>query len=147
MPEKAIKELLTELLDSQVTGVLATEKDHQPYTNLIAFSFSKDLKKIFFVTPSNTTKYKNLASNPQVSVLIDTRKNNRNNFSKSSAITVLGTCKETAGDIKTEILQKHSARLPGLKEFLKNDLIAVFEIKVHKYIITNGLDKTNLLVP
>ena len=131
MPEQKTKELLKELLHSQITGVIATEKDHQPYTNLVAFSFSENLKNFFFATPINTTKYKNLAGNPHVSLLIDTRKNNREDFSDSAAVTVLGTCRG----------------LPGLREFLKNEMIAIMEIAVHKYIITNGLNATAEFVP
>lgn len=147
MPEQKTKELLEELLNSQVTGVIATEKDHQPYTNLVAFSFSENLKKIYFATPMSTTKYKNLVGNPHVSLLIDTRKNNREDFSDSTAITVLGICRGLSGIIKDEILGIHSVRLPGLREFLKNEMMAIMEIEVNKYIITNGLDATAVFVP
>jgi heme iron utilization protein len=147
MRERTSKELLSELLNSQLTGVLATERDHQPYTNLVAFSFSDDLKRIFFATPINTTKYKNLTGNPQVSLLIDTRKNNYKDFSGSTAITVLGACKELSGNIKNEMLKNHLARLPDIRDFLSTSLIAAFEITVFKYIVTSGLDSTMVLLP
>jgi hypothetical protein len=147
MPEQKTKKLLEELLNSQVTGVIATEKDHQPYANLVAFSFTENLKKIYFATPMSTTKYRNLANNPHISLLIDTRKNNREDFTDSTAITVLGICKGLSGTIKDEILEIHSLRLPGLREFLKNEMIAMMEIKVNKYIITNGLAATTEFVP
>lgn len=147
MPEKTTKELLAELLDSQITGVLATEKDHQPYANLIAFSYSENLKKIVFATRSDTAKYRNLVDNPQVSMLIDTRKNNREDFTGSAAVTVIGACSELNGDMKIRMIRIHSERLPGLRDFLKSSSIAVFEIKVSKYIITNGLDDSNVIVP
>ena len=147
MPEQKTKELLAELLNSQITGVIATEQDHQPYTNLVAFSFSDDLKKIYFATPADTTKYKNLAGNPRISLLIDTRRNNREDFSGSAAVTVLGICRELSGNIKNEKLMSHSVRLPGLNEFLNNDMIAMLEIEVQKYIITSGLDSTAVYIP
>jgi heme iron utilization protein len=147
MPEKTTREILTSLLNSQITGVLATEKKHQPYANLIAFSFSDDYKKIIFATPTNTTKYQNLIENPQVSILIDSRKNDPNNFSGSTAITVLGLSRELTGDLKTRMMMNHAARLPGLVDFLKTELITIFEIEVSKYIITNGLNSTSVYEP
>jgi len=147
MPEKTTKEILVDLLNSQVTGVLATEKEHQPYANLIAFSFSDDLKRIIFATPINTTKYSNLKKNPKVSIVIDSRKNDSADFSGSTVVTALGVSRELAGEIKIEMLRNHSSRLPGLVDLLKKDSISIFEIEIHKYIITNGLDSTTVFVP
>jgi heme iron utilization protein len=147
MPEKTAREILTSLLNSQITGVLATEKNHHPYANLVAFSFSDDYKKIIFATPSNTTKYQNIIENPQVSILIDSRNNDPNNFSGSTAISVLGLSRELTGDIKTRMMTNHAARLPGLADFLKTELIAIFEIEVSKYIITSGLNSTSVFIP
>ncbi len=139
--------MLADLLGSQVTGVLATEKDHQPYANLVAFSFSDDLRRIIFATPRNTAKYRNLVENPLVSLIIDSRRNDPYDFSGSIAITALGHSRELAGDMKIETLRNHSERLPGLSDFLKLASIAVFEIEVHRYIIANGLDATSVFAP
>lgn len=147
MPDKIIKEKLLILLNSQVTGVLATESEHQPYASLIAFSFTDDLRKIIFATPNNTTKFRNLVQNPHVSVVIDSRQNNPENFSCSTAVTVLGVSRELKGDTKLKKQQIHSGRLPGLADFLAMEVIALFEIEVKRYIITEGLNSTVVYVP
>lgn len=147
MPEKATRDILAGLLESQITGVLATENEHQPYANLVAFSFSDDLRRIFFATPRNTSKYHNLVENPLVSIIIDSRRNDPYDFSGSIAITALGHSRELDGDVKIEKLRNHSERLPGLSDFLKVSSIALFEIEVHRYIIANGLDATSVFVP
>jgi len=139
--------MISSLLDSQITGVLATETNHQPYANLVAFSFSADLTRIFFATLSNTSKYRNLSENSNVSIVIDSRKNDPNDFSGSMTVTAMGRAGELSGDEKIKILQVHSERLPGLAGFLVMASITVFEIKVHKYIITNGLNKVSEFKP
>ncbi|MBN2403523.1 MAG: pyridoxamine 5'-phosphate oxidase family protein [Spirochaetes bacterium] len=147
MSDKNTREIISGLLNSQITGVLATNKDDQPYGSLVAFSFSDDFKKIFFATLSNTTKYKNLLENPQVSIVIDSRRNDPGDFSGSIAISALGRSRELTGDLKVKMIQIHSNRLPGLSNFLKMDFIAIFEIEVNKYIVSEGVNTTNVFIP
>ena len=40
---------IKELLESQPLGVLATQNRGQPYTSIVAFSSSDDLRSLFFV--------------------------------------------------------------------------------------------------
>src|SRR4030042_1360697 len=108
MPEETKREILIRLLDSQTTGVLATESEHQPYANLVAFSFTDDLKRIIFATPDKTTKYRNLIKNPRVSLIIDSRKNDPEDFSGSMAVTAVGRVKELNGEAKSRMLKEHS---------------------------------------
>lgn len=147
MPDAVTRDTLAALLDSQLTCVLATESGHQPYANLVAFSFSDDLRKLFFATPRNTAKYGNLLGNPRLAVVIDSRKNSPEDFSRATTVTALGYGRELTGDARTKPLAHHSRRLPGLAAFLEIESIALFEIEVYKYIITQGLDATSVFIP
>jgi nitroimidazol reductase NimA-like FMN-containing flavoprotein (pyridoxamine 5'-phosphate oxidase superfamily) len=147
MREETIKNKIRLLLESQAAGVLATEVDHQPYANLVAFSFSPDLKRIFFATPSDTTKYRNLTKNPNISLIIDNRSNSTRDFSRSAAVTMLGKARELAGEDKARWMEEHEARLPGLAAFLHSPSIALFQIEVERYIIVDGLTDVAVYQP
>ncbi len=147
MPESTTRDTVFRLLKSQTTGVLATEKEHRPYANLVAFSYTDDLKRIIFVTPTDTTKYRNLSVNPRVSMIVDVRKNDPADFSGSMAVTVLGQAREIIGDEKAELMPSHSERLPGLSGFIDSHAIALFQIEVDVYILAQGLTEISLFMP
>ena len=74
------RDLLNPLLLSQHLAVLSTYYDGQPYSNLVAFAATNDLKHILFATSRNTRKYDNLCENKKVAMLIDSRKNETSDF-------------------------------------------------------------------
>lgn len=147
MREETVKNKIRLMIESQATGVLATAMDHQPYASLVAFSYSPDLKQIFFATPSDTTKYRNLTGNPNISLIIDSRNSNTRDFSLSSAITALGKARELAGEDKSKRLEDHAARLPGLAGFVRSPSIALFQIDVHTYVVVDGLTEVAIYHP
>jgi len=64
---------LRTLLKTQPLAVMVTQQGGHPYTSLVAFAASEDLRRIVFVTSRATTKYRNLFDAPCVSLLIDSR--------------------------------------------------------------------------
>lgn len=136
--------MLRTFFETQTTGVLATEQGRQPYANLVAYSYSDDLKRLVFATPVNTTKYNNLADNPRVSMIMDSRKNDPLDFTGSMAVTAVGVARELMGEERVSLMLRHSKRLPGLSDFLDSVNIALFEIEVHTYVIVKGLDDVSI---
>lgn len=134
-------------MDSQTTGVLATAMDNQPYASLVAFSFTPDLRRIFFVTPGNTVKYKNLTGNPRVSLIINRQENDPLDFSRSMAVTMIGKARELAGDEKLMRMEEHAARLPGLAGFIRSSSIALFQIDAENCIMVEGLSEITVFQP
>ncbi len=147
MTEEHHLRLLTSLFLSQTTGVLATEKNHLPYANLVAFSYSPDCKFIYFVTPRGTRKYENIAANRNVAILIDSRKNNPLEFHASLAVTGIGTASELSAEALTRHIELHRERLPGLDEFICSPSIVLFQIEIERYIIVRGLTDTTTVYP
>jgi len=70
-----LTDLIKRHLDSQLFAVLATQSEGQPYTNLIAFAKTDNLRSLIFVTSRNTRKYANTLASKRVAVLIDSRTN------------------------------------------------------------------------
>lgn len=147
MREETVKNKIRLMVESQATGVLTTVMDRQPYTSLVAFSYSPDLKQIYFATPNNTTKYRNLSDNPNISLIIDSRICNPKDFSRSQAITVMGEAHELSGENRSRMLESHAARLPGLAGFFSSPSMAMFRIDVRAYVVADGLTEVAVYHP
>lgn len=100
-------------------AVLATDEGGKPYTSLISFAITPDLKEVIFATPKNTRKFRNIAMAKDVAILIDNRSNKKKGLMETEAVTVTGEASvlrrgrawlEYAGTL----LKKH----PELEEFI-----------------------------
>lgn len=145
---KKSSEQIAEMLANQQLGILSTYNPdlQQPYSSLVAFSHSEDLKKIFFATPKATRKYANIKKCPKVSMLVDTRKNDGADIGVSAAVTVMGTAYEMDANTdknRHEFLKKHAQ----LHNFIKSPTTAFLCIEVEKYILVNRFqDVTELKI-
>ncbi|MFO7676987.1 MAG: pyridoxamine 5'-phosphate oxidase family protein [Thermoplasmatota archaeon] len=132
------------LLDDQHLAVLATFSGSHPYTNLIAFSSYNQYKELIFATLRNTSKYKNLQKNKNVSVLIDNRDKNPLDFMKFITITALGKVEEVEKNLYKDILlTKH----PYLTDFINNDDCALLKITIDQYIIVKEFEDITIFSP
>jgi nitroimidazol reductase NimA-like FMN-containing flavoprotein (pyridoxamine 5'-phosphate oxidase superfamily) len=136
------KVLLKQIVKTQYFGVLATLSNQQPYTNLVAFAASDDLKRFIFTTNRYTQKYRNIISNNKIALLIDNRSNNQLDFSRALAITVLGIAEELSFNKNDELVQFYLARHPSLFEFLNKPDTAVVNIVVTDFILAH-FDRTD----
>jgi len=112
-------------------AVLATSDNGRPYTSLISFAITPDLKKVIFATPKNTRKYKNLVNTGDVAILVDNRTKKIKGLTETQAVTILGKAAplkrgrawlEYAGIF----LKKH----PELEEFINASTTALVVIDI-----------------
>ena len=131
------KGLLKEILESQRFAVLATLNNRQPYSNLVAFAASDDLRYFIFATNRNTQKFHNILTDDKVALLIDNRSNSQSDFSVALAITALGTASEINinNDTSEKLVQYYLSRHEVLADFLKGQETAIIHISVTEYII------------
>lgn len=132
---KDVKNVLKDLFDSQPLAVLATQGDGQPYTNLVAFAFSRNLKSLFFATTQSTRKFANLSAEPRVSMLIDNRTNNPSDFRWAKAVTVTGKAEKIDKEKEVEITETYLGKHPHLKDFLGSPSCALIRIRVETYYL------------
>lgn len=145
--ELQLRKLLKDLFKSQLFAALATQQLTRPYSNLIAFAVTADLKEILFITRRETRKYANLLSNNNVSVLIDSRTNNDSDLRNAIAVTAVGTADEVKGSHKEALLQLYMVKHHDLGKFAYSAESALFRIKVKKYyIVRNFQDVMELKV-
>ena len=137
------EELLKEVLNMQYFAVLNTLGEGLPYSNLVSFAVTDDLRSLVFVTNRNTRKYKNIQENGKISFLIDNRTNQPSDVSQAIAITAIGTaCEEMEN--KSSLQAIFLARHPQLKQFVDAPDNAIMLVNVSEYIIA-GFDTTQRL--
>ena len=65
MKEKLLEEIRA-LLKSQRLAVLATSAEGHPYTSLVAFAETEDLRQVLFASHGKTRKVANIQNDPRV---------------------------------------------------------------------------------
>ena len=141
------KKIVQNLLNTQRLAVLSTQMSGRPYSNLIAFAASGDLKHIVFATPRASRKYANLMAEPRVSLLIDNRSNQEADFCQSSAVTVLGTAEEVLELDREKYLQFYLQKHPYLEEFVTAPTCAFIRVKVEKFIMVTRFQEVREIYP
>ena len=135
MQLEAVKSDVAALFRSQRLAVLATGGGGHPYTSLVAFSHSDDLKSLFFVTGRATRKYANLAKDPRVAMLVDNRNNETSDFRESRAVTATGRAEEVQRPEAAELVRAYLAKNPHLEDFLSSPSCALIRIRVARYYL------------
>lgn len=130
----AIIDSIKDLCVDQSFAVLATQGTDQPYTSLISFATTEDLKYIVFATPVQTRKYNLLKHNQKVSVLIDNRSNQPDSINRISALTAIGsvqilTEQEDIDKWSDILIDKHKY----LNNFINAGSTAIILIEISKY--------------
>jgi uncharacterized pyridoxamine 5'-phosphate oxidase family protein len=144
MVDKNQKDILTHLLNTQKFGVIATNDKTIPYTNLVSFECTKDLKNIFFTTLRNTKKYENILKNSKISILVDNRDNKGSDIKNAIVASAIGSANEIVENkdkYKKLLLEKH----PYLSDFINSSDSTIININIDKYIFVSGLKKVELL--
>jgi nitroimidazol reductase NimA-like FMN-containing flavoprotein (pyridoxamine 5'-phosphate oxidase superfamily) len=134
---KGLRKTLKGLFDSQRLGVLATYGGGQPYSSLVAFAATNDLKHLVFATTRATRKYANLAAKERVAVLVDNRSNQDSDFHKAIAVTAMGRAEEVEASERDRFLKIYLGKHPYLKEFVVSPTCALLKISVDKYYIVS----------
>jgi nitroimidazol reductase NimA-like FMN-containing flavoprotein (pyridoxamine 5'-phosphate oxidase superfamily) len=137
--------LIIDILNNQKYAVIATKGKKYVHTNLVAFISSDDLKNIYFATSKKSKKFENLMNNPNVSFLIDNRKNTSTDILNATAITIFGVASEI--NKKTEIMKLYLKKHPGLNNFVNNSDSVFIDVKVDNYIYVNKFENRNILNP
>jgi nitroimidazol reductase NimA-like FMN-containing flavoprotein (pyridoxamine 5'-phosphate oxidase superfamily) len=126
---------LKTLLRTQPLAALATQRGGHPYSSLVAFAASEDLRRVMFVTSRATTKYGNLSAEPYVSLLIDSRTHSVEDFTTGAAVTVLGRAAEIGNEQKSELLEIFLRKHPHLDAFARSPSTALCGVDVETYIL------------
>ena len=122
--------------------VLATIVDSKPYCSLMAYVTNNACTEIYMVTHRQTQKFKNLAANPAVSLMIDNRDTSPRTAAR--ALTVEGVFQRITDparqkEVRRNLLSAH----PHLSEFMGNPDAEVFQINIKSFLLLDGLTKAS----
>jgi len=132
--DKAIKNNIRKLLESESFAVLSTQGQGQPYASIIGFSSTPDLKKIVFATSKETRKFSLITESRKVALLVDNRSSVPPVINKISAVTITGMSHVLEDPIDQEkcadlLVKKH----PYLEEFVQAPPTAIILVDVYRY--------------
>ena len=132
------KERLITLFNTQNLAALSTHHEGQPYTSLVAFYASADVKSIYFATPKTTRKYANLEADRRVALMINSSSNQASDFHKAIAVTAVGKATTIEGIEKERILQKYLSKHPHLEAFVHAPTCALVGVTVESYYMVRN---------
>ena len=135
-------QVLRKLLASQRLCVMATQGEGQPYSSLVAFAETDDLRHMLLATFRGTRKYANLCADPRVALLIDSRSNQVSDFQDAIAVTVLGRAEEVHGDERTRLARHYLAKHPQLAEFVGSQECALLRVEVSDHFVARFSEAT-----
>ena len=132
-----IRSALENLFKSQNLAVLATHNHGQPYTSLVAFAGSEDLKALYFVTGQATRKYENLMGDPRAAMMIDNRSNAPADIADAMAATATGSVDIISENERIKRLSIYLQKHPHLAEFAKSPSTRLIRLNVFCYYVVN----------
>ena len=122
--------------------VLATIAGNKPYCSLMAYVTNGACTEIYMVTHRQTQKYQNLAANPAVSLLIDTRDTSPR--SAARAMTVEGIFQKIEDPAKEKKVRRKLLSVhPHLNEFMGHSEAEVFQINIKSFLLLDGLTRAS----
>ena len=121
--------------------VLATTREGRPHCSLMAYIADEEAEWIYMVTHRTTTKYKNLLSNEQVSLLVDNRcEGLPADRGKIQALTVHGVFHSVENqDTRKQILKKLLKRHPHMREFLSHPEAEILSVRADSFLFLDGI--------
>ena len=135
--ELLMREQIDNLLSEQPLAVLSTQRNGQPYSSLMAFAHTHDLSVIVVATGKSTRKYQNIIRDSRVSLLVDNRSNNEEDFHAAAALTILGVAKNIESSERQAFENIYLERHPYLQKFLKAPTTSFIKIEVQCYLMVS----------
>ena len=133
------------VLSKQHLGVLATTGEQYPYTSLVGFVPTPDMKNIVFATMKQTRKYENIIRHPRISLLVNSSTNTAGDFKDAAAITIMGSCAQSSGEEKKDLQKIYLERFPFLKDFIKNPSCELVKIKIERFIVVTRFQEVKYI--
>ena len=134
-------EQMKDIVKSNDLCVLATVSEGKPHCSLMSYISDEEGHEVYLISHKQTKKYANLMENPTVSLLIDTReeeKGQRRIYIK--ALTVSGEFQMIKDPGKRNLIRsKFLKRHPHLTEFLNDPEAEIFSIKVKSFQLLDGV--------
>jgi nitroimidazol reductase NimA-like FMN-containing flavoprotein (pyridoxamine 5'-phosphate oxidase superfamily) len=138
---------ISTILDQQMQCVLATLQHDQPCQHMMAFAHAEDLSRIFLATYMDTRKYRNMVTNPSVSILWDNRSGSAADHVDGLSLIALGRAELLAGIAHLEVRELMLKRNPALQVLLEDERCKLFMILIEDYQWTKAYQQVLHYIP
>lgn len=136
-----IQDTIRRVLEQNRLAVLATQRNGQPHTSLIAFTPLEGLRILAFATYRNTRKYKSILEDQRVAIFIEDREGDATRRSDQRLVlTAHGEAIMTPAENRQAHIMTHLARHPNLEEFLTSPDCEFVRVGVHAYQVVSSID-------
>jgi len=129
---------LSNVLRNQRIAVLGVSKNDDPYSCLVSFVATEDLRHVIFATMRARKKYRYMQANPRVSLMIDNREHKPTDYTNTTSITIVGVAQEAEGKDRSNYVGLLVKKHPALTDFVESKDSAIMEVKVQDmYVVDN----------
>ncbi|MBY8997944.1 MAG: pyridoxamine 5'-phosphate oxidase family protein [Candidatus Thorarchaeota archaeon] len=135
-----VKKRIDKVLKSQSIAVLGTSKDDEPYSSLVGFVMTDDLRELVFATMRQRLKYRNMLANPRVTFMIDDRNEQNNDFNETTSITIVGSAEDVKAKEREEYASLLVKRHPVLSDFVSSPDCAVIRVAIDKIFVVSDFE-------
>ncbi len=139
--QSTIKEFIHKVLQTSFFAVLATEGNGQPHASLIAITPIEGFKQLIFATYRDTLKYRNIANNNKVAVLIESKDDSLKEQQQSIVLTIIGHTEEISIAYNERVYRAHLKQHPEMKSFMLSSDCALFLVIAESYQVVYGIDE------
>jgi nitroimidazol reductase NimA-like FMN-containing flavoprotein (pyridoxamine 5'-phosphate oxidase superfamily) len=127
------------ILDASRFAVLATQRDGQPHTSLVAFTPMDGIHSLVFATYRSTRKFQNLLTSHRVALFIGEAGARRSAAANRCLLTAHGIALEAQGEDREALASAHAKRHPDLAEFLDSPDAALVRVEVGAYQLVSDI--------
>jgi uncharacterized protein YhbP (UPF0306 family) len=138
MEELELATKISDLLGQQAQCVLATMDETCPCQHMMAYAFSEDLFTIYLATYMDTRKFRNMLSNPRVSIMWDNRSGSVRDHVDGFSLTATGIADLLKGQSQEKARGAILFRNSTLDNLLSDVNCRLFSISLEKYTWTRG---------
>ncbi len=122
--------------------VLATVEGDRPYCSLMAYASDPEGSELYLATLRATRKYRNLAANPAVSLLIDTRETRPRE--EALALTIEGECRVIEEpEHRAAAGRRLAAAHPHLASLLDKPDTAILAVRPRRLLLLKGVHEAH----
>ena len=130
---------INDFLKKQSNCVLATVRQGHPHCSLMSYVTDPDVQFVYMVTHRNTSKYRNLLDNPNVSLLVDDRKQ-RVDKHHTCALTVHGTFQSLPTDVQqSSVRPRFLERHADMHRFIEHPETEFISIRIVSFLFLDGI--------
>lgn len=133
---------IRELIEANNICVLATVSEGEPHCSLMSYATDDDCREIYMATHKETKKYRNLITNPSVSLLIDSRQaaGGKGPKRQTKALTIAGMFqrnidKNTLPSVRARLFEKH----PELINVFNDPDTEIIVVKISTVQLLDGI--------